>query len=181
MDVDASVLVRTREVSKTNGGDIVPSYNDMLIFCVGRTLENHPEMNAHFTDEGIKVFKEIKVGFAADTPAGILVPVIRRVNAKSLPEIIKESTALIKLAKNGLLRLSLQMHGTFTVSSLGGYGIDSFNAIISPPLVAALAVRAIRKKPCIKDGKILPVGTLHLTLTADHRGIDGATAANFTA
>ncbi len=181
LDVDASALVRARTSFKNEGGDIVPSYNDVLIFCVSKVLESHPEMNAHFTDAGIKVFKEINVGFAANTPVGVLLPVIRRANTKSIHEIAKESIELIELAKNNRLRSSFQIHGTFTLSSLGGYGIDSFNAIISPPQVAALAVGAIGKKPRVRNGEIHPADSLHLTLTVDHRVIDGAYAAKFLA
>jgi len=179
LDVDASALVSTKCFYINKRKEVIPTYNDMLIFCVSRVLVNHPELNAHFTAEGIKEFKEINIGFAAATTDGVFLPVIRRANTKSLKEIAKSSADLVRLARNNQLRASRQMYGTFTLSSLGGYGIDSFNAIINPPQVAILAVGAIVKKPCIKDKKIFPADILHLTLTVDHRVVDGAHAASF--
>jgi len=179
MDADASALVRAREVILAKAGDVIPSYNDMLIFCTCRALEKFPELNAHFTDEGIKEFKEVNMGFAVATPAGVLVPVIRCASAKSLQEIAKSSTELAKLAKNNRLRSSFQTHATFTISSLGAFGIDSFNAIINPPQVGILAVGSLIKKPSIKDNELLLIEMMHLTLTVDHRAIDGALAAKF--
>jgi len=179
MDVDASAFVQAKEAILVKAEDIIPSYNDMFIFCACRALEKFPELNAHFTDEGIKEFKEVNIGFAVATPEGVLVPVIRCANAMNLQEIAKSSSELIKLAKNGRLRSSLQTHATFTISSLGAFGIDSFNAIINPPQVAILAVGSIIKKPGIRDNKLLLIDTLHLTLTVDHRAIDGDLAANF--
>jgi pyruvate dehydrogenase E2 component (dihydrolipoamide acetyltransferase) len=181
MDVDASAIVQARVILKDSGAEIIPTYNDLLIFCTARALATHPELNAHFTSEGIKLYKEINIGFAIGISAGVFLPVIRRASAKSMQEIAREAAALIDSAKNNKLRSSLQMHGTFTISSLGGYGVDSFNAIINPPQVAALAAGTIMKKPWCKDNKILAVDTLHLTLTVDHRAIDGAYAANFMA
>jgi pyruvate dehydrogenase E2 component (dihydrolipoamide acetyltransferase) len=179
LEVDASAFVGARAALRAEGGEVVPGYNDMLISCLSKTLENHPDLNAHFEDDAIKIFKEINIGFAVATSGGVVLPVIRRANTRSLREIAQESAKLIDLARRNLLRSSLQLHGTFTLSSLGQHGIDSFNAIISPPQVAVLATGAIRKKLCIRDDGIFPLETLHLTLTVDHRAIDGAEAATF--
>jgi pyruvate dehydrogenase E2 component (dihydrolipoamide acetyltransferase) len=179
LEVDASAFVGARAALRAEGGEVVPGYNDMLISCLSKTLESHPDLNAHFGDDGIKIFKEINIGFAVATSGGVVLPVIRRANSRSLREIAQESAKLIDLATRNLLRSSLQLHGTFTLSSLGKYGVDSFNAIISPPQVAVLATGAIRKKLCVRDEGIFPFETLHLTLTVDHRAIDGAEAADF--
>jgi len=178
-EIDATALVSLRASLKEKGGDVVPGYNDMLIYALSRVLEKHQRLNAHFTSEGIKEFKEINVSFAVAAPDCVLLPVIRRTNQKSLKEIARESQEMTEQAKAMKLRASLQQHGTFTLSSLGGFGIDAFNAIISPPQVAILASGAILKKPRVKDGAVLAVDSMVLTLTVDHRAVDGAVAAAF--
>lgn len=181
LEVDASAFAGARAALKAKGGEAVPGYNDMLIACLGKTLEGHPDLNAHFGEDGIRLFQEINIGFAVATPAGVLLPVIRRANTKGLREIARETAGLIDLAGRNLLRSSLQLHGTFTLSSLGRYGIDAFNAVISPPQVAILAAGSVRPKPFAQGDKIVSRETLHLTLTVDHRAVDGAQAASFLA
>ncbi|MEA2062697.1 MAG: dihydrolipoamide acetyltransferase family protein [Gemmatimonadota bacterium] len=179
LEIDASALKAARTGFLTGGGDIVPGYNDMIICCCAKVLEKHPALNAHFTGEGIREFHEVNIGFAVATGQGVFLPVIRKAETKSILEIAGETAEMSKLARKVKLRASAQMHGTFTVSSLGGFGIDSFNAVISPPQVAILAVGAVIEKPRVRLGKITPAPVLHLTLTVDHRAVDGAGAAGF--
>ncbi|MGB7295392.1 MAG: 2-oxo acid dehydrogenase subunit E2 [Candidatus Aminicenantales bacterium] len=179
MDVNASMIVRERTAHKNKKGKGAPSYNDMIILCAGKALAGHPETNAHITNERIKLFKEINIGFAVAAPDGVFLPVIRRANTRNLHEIAEQSAELIKAARNSRLRSYLQMLETLTVSSLGESGIDSFNAIINPPQVAALAVGTVIKKSWCMEDKILSLPTHHLTLTVDHPVIDGACAAEF--
>jgi len=180
-EADATALAESRARYKSEGGEIVPGYTDMIIYCSSRVLEKHKRLNAHYTEEEIKEFTEINIGFAVATPQGVLLPVIRKANAKSLREISGETRGMSRLAVEMKLRASLQMNGTFTVSSLGGFGIDAFNAIINPPQVAILAAGSIIQKPRVKNGNIEAVPVLHLTLTVDHRVVDGADAAEFLA
>ncbi len=179
IEIDATALSAARERYKAEGSDFVPGYNDMIIYACAQCLKKHEILNAHYTEEGIKLFAEVNIGFAVATPSGVLLPVIRKANLKSIREITNETSRMSKLAREMKLRASFQIYGTFTVSSLGGYGIDSFNAVINPPQVAILAAGTILKKPAFKKGKVFPVPMLHLTLTVDHRAVDGAEAASF--
>ncbi|MFH1762441.1 MAG: 2-oxo acid dehydrogenase subunit E2 [bacterium] len=179
VEIDASLMVEARQYYKSKIDDITPGYNDMLILSCARILESHQGLNAHFTDQGVKEFKETNIGFAVATPIGVLMPVIRNVGSKSILDIAAEAKDLGAAAKQIKLRASLQMHGTFSISSLGGFGIDAFNAIICAPQVAILAAGAVKQRPFNKQGQILSVPTLNLTLTVDHRAVDGADAAAF--
>ncbi|HUU29930.1 MAG TPA: 2-oxo acid dehydrogenase subunit E2 [archaeon] len=181
VEVDASSLVAARERFKAEGGDSLPGYNDMIIHTCAGILRKHEALNAHYTGEGIKIFSEVNIGFAVAAPGGVLLPVIRKADTKSIKEIAQETARMSKLAREMKLRASSQMHGTFTVSSLGGFGIDSFNAVISPPQVAILAAGVIIDKPAVRKGKITAAPVLHLTLTVDHRAVDGAQGAAFLA
>jgi pyruvate dehydrogenase E2 component (dihydrolipoamide acetyltransferase) len=179
VEADAAALVSARRRFKESPGGRAPGYNDMILHCVSRALPGHPGLNAHFSEQGIKLFREVNVGFAVSAAGGVLVPVIRQADQKSLQAIADEAGERAALARAGKLRASWQMFGTFSVSSLGALPVDSFNAIISPPQVAILAAGAIVKKPVLKDGLVVAGETLHLTLTVDHRAVDGAMAAAF--
>lgn len=181
MEVNASNLKAARQNFKTSGENPPPGYNDMLIYCSARALKNHRCINAHFSREGIKEFSEINISFAVATDKGVLMPVIRNADNKNLGEISAESAELVNLAINGKLRASLQFHSTFSISSLGKFGIDSFNAIINPPQVAILAAGAIKTKPTCAGNEITTSPVIHLTLTVDHRAVDGDMAARFLA
>jgi pyruvate dehydrogenase E2 component (dihydrolipoamide acetyltransferase) len=179
VEVDASAMKTIRQQYKDQGADPVPGFNDMLIQNCAGLLQKHKNLNCHYTVDGIKEFSEINISFAAATPQGVLMPVVRRANQKPLTEIAKETRELSDLARNMKLRASLQMHGTFAISSLGGFGIDGFNAIIGPPQVAILAAGAIIQKPKVKAEKIEIVPVIELCLTVDHRAVDGAESAGF--
>jgi pyruvate dehydrogenase E2 component (dihydrolipoamide acetyltransferase) len=181
VEVNASAMTAARKKYKEAGGAVVPGFNDMVMFSVSRLLEKHRCLNAHFSEEGIRQFNEINVGFATATPHGVLIPVVRKTNTKTIQEIAAETKEKGELAKAVKLRASFQMHGTFTVSSMGGLGIESFNGIISPPQVGILASGAIIKKPRVVDNEIKIVPVMKFTLTVDHRAIDGGDAAAFMA
>ncbi|MBN2289606.1 MAG: 2-oxo acid dehydrogenase subunit E2 [Candidatus Glassbacteria bacterium] len=177
LEAEAVALKTAREAYKAAGKARVPGYNDMIIYCCARMLEKHRALNAHYTAEGIREFAGVNIGFAVATDQGVLLPVIREAETKSLAEITGEAAELSALARRLKLRASFQMHGTFTVSSLGSLGVEAFNAVISPPQVAVLAAGAVIEKPRVKAGSVIPVPVLHLTLTVDHRAVDGADAA----
>lgn len=180
-EADAGAFVAARRRFKEVLGEKAAGYNDMLIFCAGRTLVNHPGLNAHWSEEGIRIFKEVNIGFAVSVADGVLIPVIRQADQRTLQAIADEASERANLARTGKLRASFQMFGTFSISSLGSLPIDSFNAIISPPQVAILAAGAIMKKPVVRDNALVAGEVLHLTLTVDHRAVDGAMAAAFLA
>ena len=180
-EINAASIKSAREQYKSSSENRAPGYNDILIYCTAKALRNHPYLNAHFTQDGIKEFSEVNVAFAVATEMGVLMPVVRNADRKNVDVISSETAEMSKLAQACRLRASLQFHGTFSVSSLGSYGIDSFNAIINPPQVAILAAGAIQMKPVCINGEITAAPMIHLTLTVDHRAVDGDMAARFMA
>lgn len=175
--VDMSEAVRLREQLKTCG--IKVSYNDMVIRCTAKALSEHPIMNSSMGDASILLKKEINVGVAVATERGLLVPVIRHTDQKSLTEIAAESKDLAARTKSGSLLPDELSGGTFTVTNLGMFGIESFTAIINKPEAGILAVGKMEKRPAVRDDQIIILPLLQLSLTYDHRIVDGAPAALF--
>ncbi len=156
------------------------SYNDLIIKAVATALREHPRLNSHFIDGKVHQHASVDIGIAADTPQGLLVPVLRNVAERGIDDIAAESQRLVNGARHNRLSIDDLTGGTFTISNLGMFGISRFTAIINPPQVAILAVGAIEPTvvPMGADGMaVRPV--LRLTLSADHRAIDGAMAARF--
>jgi len=180
-ELDATALVDTRNFYKTETAETEhkPGYNDFLLHVCSRTLLKHRALNAHYSENGIRLFQDANIGFAVASDKGVLMPVIHKAQKKDLMQISCENGRLVALAQKARLRAGAQMHGTFSISSLGGYGIASFNAVISPPQVAILAAGAIDRRPWIDEGTVVVRPTLRLTLTVDHRVVDGAQAASF--
>lgn len=156
------------------------SYNDLILKAVAGALRDHPRLNSHFVDGQVHQHGSIDLGIAADTPQGLVVPVLRDVGRRTIDDIARESRRLVDGARNQQLGPDELVGGTFTVSNLGMFGISRFTAIINPPQVAILAVGAI-------EPTVVAVGTdgmavrpmLHLTVSADHRAVDGAMTARF--
>jgi pyruvate dehydrogenase E2 component (dihydrolipoamide acetyltransferase) len=150
-----------------------------LVFALGK----HPTLNARFNPESNEItrYGDVNLGIAVAVPDGLIVPILRAVNHMGLKEIRQRSSDLIDRARAQKLRREEQTEGTFTISSLGGYGIREFSAIINPPEVAILAVGAAEKRPVCKGDQIVARTMLTVTLSADHRVVDGATAAEFLA
>ena len=159
------------------------SVNDFLIFIVARVLAEQPNINCSLVGEEIVYHKDINIGVAVALEEGLIVPVIKNANKKSLSILSKETKRLIKLARERKLMPEDYNGGTFTISNLGMYGIDNFTAIINPPEAAILAVGGIKKMPAVIDEegleKIGIRSLVKVTLSVDHRLIDGAMAANF--
>ena len=168
-DVDATALLALRE--RLRSGAEPPSVNDLIVHAVARTLLSHPRVNAHHSDDGSLVFTHAHVAVAMATPDGVVAPVVAYADRLPLAELtaalrtLRERVAQRKLDKGDL------EGGSFTVSNLGMYGVREFTSIITPPQSASLAVGAVRK-----DGA---ASTLALTLSCDHRALDGATGAAF--
>ena len=153
--------------------------NAMVLFCAIKALEEVPEVNVEFLDGAIHQHSSIHVGFACDTPRGLLVPVIRDSQHLTLSQLAGQIKRLTAGAIEGSLAPDDLAGGTFTVSNLGTYGIESFSPILNPPQVAILGVNTIQLKPVRRDGAIEFVDHIGLSLTCDHQVIDGAPAARF--
>lgn len=155
------------------------SVNDIIVRAAAVVLRDHPVVNSSFTPEAIVRHGRIHVGIAVATETGLVVPVIRDADTKSLTSISAETRTLAGKARDRKLGLDEMSGGTFTVSNLGMYGIDHFTAVINPPEAAILAVGAVRSEPGVKDGEVAVVQKMTMTLSSDHRVIDGAQAAEF--
>jgi pyruvate dehydrogenase E2 component (dihydrolipoamide acetyltransferase) len=181
-EADASELVRFREMllsemEKKHG--LRPTYTDILVKVVARALEDYPIFNSTLEGEEIKIFEDINIGVAVATERGLIVPVVRNANKKSLEEVSLSLRELIKKAREGKLSLNDVVGGTFSISNLGTYGIDVFTPIIKPPEVAILGVGRILEKPVVIAGTVTVRPIIHLSLTFDHRVADGDYAAKF--
>ena len=159
------------------------SINDFLVFTVAKVLSEQPNINCSLLGEEIVYHKDINIGVAVALEEGLIVPVIKNANKKSLSILSKETKKLIKLARERKLMPEDYNGGTFTISNLGMYGIENFTAIINPPEAAILAVGAVKRAPVvIEDEGVDKIGIrslMKVTLSVDHRLIDGAMAANF--
>jgi len=142
-------------------------------------LTEHPYANASAADDGITVYEEINVGVAVATDQGLVVPVVHGADRKTLLEIARETRRLASRARAGQLEPRDVSGGTFTVSNLGMFGVDELCAVINPPQAAILGVGAVRQVPVVKEGTVVPGMVMRLTLSADHRVLDGASAAKF--
>jgi pyruvate dehydrogenase E2 component (dihydrolipoyllysine-residue acetyltransferase) len=178
---DASRLVATREqlVELLREGDVKPTVNDVLTRLVAAALMRHRPVNAHFTDGKVLRFPSANVGIAVAAPSGLVVPVIRDADRKSVLEIAADRSDLVTRARSGKLQLADLENGTFTVSNLGMYGIEQFIAVLNPPQVAILAVGSIEDRAVAIEGELTVAPTLTMTLTCDHRAIDGSEGAEF--
>lgn len=179
MDVDMSKVNRKRAEWKKQGVTTVPSINDFIIRACAQTLKEFPSLNATFTEQGVQLFSDINIGMAVALEEGLAAPVIRGADRLSLQELCRQSRQLIEKAqKKKLLPLEYE-GGTFTVSNLGMLGVDSFTAIINPPQCAILAVGQVAPR-VVPDGNDITVRPMMtMTLSADHRIVDGAIAARF--
>ncbi len=178
---DASELVATRErmVELLREGETKPTVSDVLTRIVASALVRHRPVNAHFVDGKIHRFAAANVGLAVAAPSGLVVPVIRDADRKSVQQIAADRADLVSRARDGKLKLPDLEDGTFTISNLGMYGIEQFIAVLNPPQVAILAVGAIEDRPAAIDGDFAIVPTMSMTLTCDHRAIDGSEGAEF--
>ena len=178
---DASALVATRErmVELLREGETKTTVSDVLTRVVASALMRHRAVNAHFLEGRILRFPGAHVGIAVAAPAGLVVPVIRDADRRSVQEIASARADLVGRAREGKLQFEDLEGGTFTISNLGMYGIEQFVAVLNPPQVAILAVGSIEERPLARDGDLAVVPTMTMTLTCDHRAIDGSEGAEF--
>jgi pyruvate dehydrogenase E2 component (dihydrolipoamide acetyltransferase) len=176
--VDMSEASRWR-AHYAEGSGVKASYTALLVKVVAQALREHPHLNAAWVDDELRVYREINVGVAVATAEGLLVPVVRRADGMSLSHIQETITQLQEKANKLRFAPDDLRGGTFTVSNLGMYGIDAFRAIINPPEAAILAVGRIVERPVGVEGQIVLRSVVRLTLSIDHRVVDGAQAASF--
>ena len=155
------------------------SFNDMIIRAVGSALRKHPAVNSSWLGDKIRINGNINIGVAVAVPEGLLVPVIKHADQKSFSQINEEVKQLAELARAKKLQPDQMQGNTFTISNLGMFDVDEFTAIINPPDACILAIGSILEKPMVKDGNIVVGNSMKVTLSSDHRVVDGATAAQF--
>lgn len=177
--IDADALFSLREQLKNL--DVKVSFNDMIVRACALALRKHPEINIGYNSvsQSIIAFQTIDIAIAVSISDGLITPIIRHANYKNLGEIAVEVRYLANRAREGKLTEQEYKGGSFTISNLGMFGISDFGAIINPPQAAILAIGAIEEKPVIKNNTIVIGKTLSLTLSVDHRVIDGEPAAQF--
>lgn len=176
IDMDNAVASRTRI------NEVAPvkiSFNDMVLKACAVALKQHPKVNSSWLGDKIRINHHVNIGVAVAVEEGLLVPVVRFADTKSLSEIGTEVKEFAKKAKDKKLQPADWEGNTFTISNLGMFGIDEFTAIINPPDACILAVGAIQKIPVVKNGTVVPGNVMKLTLSCDHRIVDGATGAAF--
>lgn len=178
MEVSGVWLQQFREGYRLQGRKI--SFNDLIVKAAAKTLAEFPRLNSVLQGDEVRLMGEVNIGIAADTPQGLLVPVLRRVDELSLEEIAAESARLVDAARHNQLKIDDLTGGTFTITNLGMFGVSHFTAIINPPQVAILAVGAMEKRVVALDNDAVAARPcLTLNLAADHRVVDGALAARF--
>ncbi len=178
VEIDMSAVLEARS---SGGGSERPSVTAFLVCAVAAALRDFPDVNGSYEGGRIKLNDEVNVGVAVGTDSGLVVPVVRRADDKSLQDVAAELTALRADADAGRLRLDQMTSGTFTISNLGMYGIDVFTAIVNPPETAILAVGRIRGSSTRQGSIDGPQGRPYVwvTLSVDHRAVDGARGARF--
>ena len=157
------------------------SKRQLLVRACALALREHPGINASFTGEAIRIFEDIDISIAVAIDDGLITPVLRNADQKGLIAAATEIRALADKAQRGQLLVNEYQGGTFTVSNLGMFGVESFTAILNPPQAAILAVGGISREVWLDAGLPRERGVMRLTLTSDHRVIDGAQAARFLA
>ncbi|NKB67222.1 MAG: biotin/lipoyl-binding protein [Candidatus Latescibacteria bacterium] len=178
MHVAAVWLQQFRQGYQIEGKKI--SFNDLIVKAVGRALGEFPRLNSVYEEGQVRQLAQVDIGIAADTPHGLMVPVIKNVPELAIETIAAESARLIDGARNGRLQPDDLLGGSFTISNLGMFGVSQFTAIINPPQAAILAVGAIEKRVVALDNDAMAVRPmLTLNLAADHRSVDGALGARF--
>jgi pyruvate dehydrogenase E2 component (dihydrolipoamide acetyltransferase) len=182
MEVNAAALVELRQRLVPiceKKAEVRVTFTDLLIKLVAVTLRAHPYANATWENGRVRLFEEVNLGLATALDEGLVVPVIRLADRLSLTEIARARSDLAARASQGRLSLDEVTGGTFTLTNLGMLGVDVFQAIINPPQSAILATGRIADRPVVEEGKVVARPTIHLSLSVDHRVLDGASGARF--
>jgi pyruvate dehydrogenase E2 component (dihydrolipoamide acetyltransferase) len=178
VDINPQNLIDLRKEFNANGTKKV-SFNDIIIKAVAVDLKNHPECNVSYIDDMIRSYQTIDICLAVSVDGGLLTPKVTNCDKKSILEINEDTTLLIEKARNKRLRPREGMGGSFTISNLGMFDIEEFIAILNPPQPMILSVGSIREIPVVENGKISIGKRMKMTLSSDHRALDGAMSAVF--
>lgn len=171
VDVDMTAAL---EVGRRRAGATV---TDALLLATARALTAHPGLNAYYAEEVVSLHSAVNLGLAVATDAGLMVPVLHGVERMTLDEVSERRRDVVGRARSSGLAMADVQGGTFTVSNLGMLGVDRFDAILNPPQVGILAVGSTRERPVVGDGAVTVRPVAEMTLTCDHRAVDGATGA----
>jgi pyruvate dehydrogenase E2 component (dihydrolipoamide acetyltransferase) len=178
-DMTAAIRLRAALVERMGEGDAKPTYSDLLTKICAVALMRHRAVNAVFAGDEVHLMPTANVGFAVAVPNGLVVPVQRSCETKTIPQIANERAELVERTRGGGLRQEDLEGGTFTISNLGMYGVERFVAVLNPPQAAILAVGAIEERAVVRNGELAARPIMEMTLTCDHRTVDGATASEF--
>ena len=180
-DMTASIRLREALLAQVKEGGVRPTYSDILTKVVALALMRHRDVNAHFAGDSVKLFPNANIGIAVAIPHGLVVPVIPGCERLTIPEIAAARADIVSRTRAGKLRAEDLDGGTFTISNLGMYGVERFTAVLNPPQAGILAVGAIEERAVVVDGDFEIQPRMDMTLTIDHRSVDGATASEFLA
>jgi pyruvate dehydrogenase E2 component (dihydrolipoamide acetyltransferase) len=178
MEIDMDNAMAARKAIN-EAGDVKISFNDMVVKASAMALRKHPKVNSSWRGDTIRYNEHVHIGVAVAVDEGLLVPVVRFANEKGLSQIGAEVKSYAEKAKSKKLQPSDWEGNTFTISNLGMFGIDEFTAIINPPDACILAVGGIKAIPVVKNGAVVPGNVMKVTLSCDHRVVDGASGAAF--
>ena len=178
LSVDMDAAIEARQALNASGDHKI-SFNDLVVKAVAKGLKKHPAVNSAWLGDVIRTNYDVHVGVAVAVEDGLLVPVVRHADAKSLTQISAEVKDFAQRAKTKKLQPMDWEGNTFTISNLGMFGIDQFTAIVNPPDSCILAVGGIQSVPVVKNGQVVPGNIMKLTLSCDHRVVDGATGSAF--
>jgi pyruvate dehydrogenase E2 component (dihydrolipoamide acetyltransferase) len=181
IDMSAGVAARGRLKAMTPEGEVVPSFNDMVVKACALALREHPRANGAYKDGRFELYSRVNVGVAVAAQDALVVPTVFDADRKGLREIATDARNLAGKVRDGSITPPELSGGTFTVSNLGMYGVSNFSAVINAPQAAILAVGAITEKPVVRGGEITTAHILGVTLACDHRILYGAPAAEFLA
>jgi pyruvate dehydrogenase E2 component (dihydrolipoyllysine-residue acetyltransferase) len=181
VDMSRAVEARARLKATASEGDVVPSFNDMVVKACALALREHPRANGAYRDGRFELYSRVNVGVAVAARDALVVPTVFDADRKGLRQIASESRALAQRVRDGSITPPELSGATFTVSNLGMYGIDGFSAVINPPQAAILAVGAIVERPVVRDGEFSAAHLMQVDLACDHRILYGAPAAEFLA
>jgi pyruvate dehydrogenase E2 component (dihydrolipoamide acetyltransferase) len=184
IDVELDALLKLRadlnaKSPKDGPGAFKLSVNDLIIKAAAVTLRRVPKVNASFTDTAIILYHDVDISMAVSIPDGLITPIIRAADRKGLAAISNEARELIARARGGKLKPDEYQGGSFSISNMGMYGVKDFAAIINPPQAGILAVAAGEQRPVVKNGALAVATVMTVTLSVDHRVVDGALAAEW--
>jgi pyruvate dehydrogenase E2 component (dihydrolipoamide acetyltransferase) len=181
IDMTKAVAARKAIKAAAREGEVVPSFNDMVVKACAIALGEFPKANGAYRDGKFELYSRINVGVAVAAEGALVVPTVFDADKKGLRQIASDTRAVAAKVRDGSVTPPELSGGTFTVSNLGMFGIDSFNAVINAPQAAILAVGAIVEKPAVRNGEIVPASLMNVTLACDHRILYGAEGAEFLA